>query len=475
MIVRDEERFLGACLESARAVVDEMIVVDTGSRDATVAIAEKFGARVLHYAWEDDFAAARNRSLAAASGDWMLVLDADERLDPASAPKIREAVAAADCEIGLLRFVNMTDTGPSGQEWLAPRLYRLGPGLRYIGRIHEQVVQPAGRVRSRVVDAVVLHYGYQVSIYSERQKRARIARLLERALEDPEAQDPLLRANYLFHHANQGSGPELISRYEAFVAYIRQNWREDPPRVSWITGGLAEYARLLVDIGRFEEARRIAEELLERNGESPMLRYLLARAQAAAGDLERAERNLQRVLQPDPAVSLEHLQYSQDISLARGRAHFLLGLIREKQDRPAEAAAHYQAALREEPEEDSLRGSLLCTLVKLGRYSEALRVLESSPAGMAKPQPGSDCLGFALALLTRSPGRLTFWGERVRGLASQFAPAAAMLERVAGWNPERPFQLEDFPEISSALALDIEPGAFPMPQTVRRSTIAPRE
>src|SRR5262249_8858860 len=156
-------------------------------------------------------------------GDWMLALDADERLDPASAPKIHQAVVASNCEIGFLRFVNMTDQGPSGQEWVAPRLYRLNPGLRYVGRIHEQVVQPAGRIRSRVIDAVVLHYGYQISLYLEREKRTRITRLLERALQDPESQDPLLRANYLFHHANQACGPDLLNRYETFVAYVREN------------------------------------------------------------------------------------------------------------------------------------------------------------------------------------------------------------------------------------------------------------
>src|SRR5712692_10620838 len=83
MIVRDEERFLRECLESARAVVDEMVIVDTGSQDATVAIAREFGARVLQHVWDDDFAAARNCAVTAASEDWMLALDADERLEPA--------------------------------------------------------------------------------------------------------------------------------------------------------------------------------------------------------------------------------------------------------------------------------------------------------------------------------------------------------------------------------------------------------
>ncbi|HYM10767.1 MAG TPA: glycosyltransferase family 2 protein, partial [Bryobacterales bacterium] len=244
MIVRDEEQFLRKCLESARGVADEIVAVDTGSRDSTVSIAREFGARVVEFTWSDDFAAARNQALAAASGQWMLVLDADERLDAATAPRIRQAALRGGFDAGYLRFLNMAEGGPGGQEWLAPRLYRLRPGLRWVGRIHEQVACGAGEVRRREVGATVYHYGYQAAVCAQRQKRERAARLLQKALEDPEAQDPLLRANYLFHHANQAGGEELLDRYERLAAFVRETWPQEPPRAPWITGGLAEYARL---------------------------------------------------------------------------------------------------------------------------------------------------------------------------------------------------------------------------------------
>ncbi|HWU96100.1 MAG TPA: glycosyltransferase family 2 protein, partial [Sphingomonas sp.] len=81
MIVRDEERCLARCLESARAHVDRMIVVDTGSTDDTVAIAERCGAAVHHFPWCDDFAAARNAALDLSDADWNLVLDADQWIE----------------------------------------------------------------------------------------------------------------------------------------------------------------------------------------------------------------------------------------------------------------------------------------------------------------------------------------------------------------------------------------------------------
>ena len=81
MIVKNEESVLGHCLESVQGLVDEIVIVDTGSSDATVEIAEAHGARVFPFAWVNDFALARNYALDRCTGDWLLVLDADEAID----------------------------------------------------------------------------------------------------------------------------------------------------------------------------------------------------------------------------------------------------------------------------------------------------------------------------------------------------------------------------------------------------------
>ena len=142
LIARDEERFLGACLDSVRGVVDEMIVVDTGSRDATVEIARAAGARVVDFPWFDDFAAARNAALAAATGDWS-VLDADERLAGDAGAQIRSALSQPDLHCGLLPLHNATrlDALPAavlgghrdGEPILLPRLLRVDDALAWKG------------------------------------------------------------------------------------------------------------------------------------------------------------------------------------------------------------------------------------------------------------------------------------------------------------------------------------------------------
>ncbi len=467
MIVRDEEQFLPACLESVQGVVDEIVVVDTGSQDSTVAIAERFQARVVHHPWSDDFSAARNQALTASTGQWILALDADERLDPKNAPRIREAVADGEWETGLLSFVNVGSGGCAGQEWLSCRLFRRTPQMRYIGRVHEQLLHQLPAVRTRVIGATVYHYGYQPSLFREKQKLARNARLIELALQESESLGPLIHANYLFYYASLATNQELLRRYETFAAYVREHWPDGPPDAPWITAGLTEHARLLNDIGRREESGRLAQELVERYGESPMLHYLMAHTQAAGGDLEAAERELEKVLQPEPAVSEAHRQYTLDLPLVRGRARFLLGLIREHRGELEQAVVHYQAAVEAEPEQDILRARLACAMARLGHYPEALRVLETSPRLLAGPQPGVDCLGFVLALLARSVARLAIWGEKVQQAAESYRPAGILLERVRQLGPHWNYRIEDFPEVGRGIILAEPPGSFQMPQTNR--------
>ena len=104
MIVRNEEARLADCLASVKGFADEMVVVDTGSTDATIAVATAAGARVERLDWPGDFAPARNSALTFLNGDWVLVLDADERLQPEVVPQLRQLMAEPDVlVINLLR------------------------------------------------------------------------------------------------------------------------------------------------------------------------------------------------------------------------------------------------------------------------------------------------------------------------------------------------------------------------------------
>lgn len=90
LICRDNERTIRSCLESIRPWVDEIVVVDTGSTDRTPQIAEELGARLFHFAWCDDFAAARNESLRHARGEWLFWMDSDDTISESCGRRLRE-------------------------------------------------------------------------------------------------------------------------------------------------------------------------------------------------------------------------------------------------------------------------------------------------------------------------------------------------------------------------------------------------
>ena len=129
MIVRDEEEHLGACLASLDGVVDEVVVVDTGSVDGPVEIARSFGARVDHEAWADDFSRARNAALDYAQGQWILYIDADERLRPI--PRTSSSPSSSRPR----RWRSACGCAPSwGRRGAAKyRLWRNDPRIRFAG------------------------------------------------------------------------------------------------------------------------------------------------------------------------------------------------------------------------------------------------------------------------------------------------------------------------------------------------------
>lgn len=192
MIVKNEAAVLDRCLTSARDAVDEIVVVDTGSADDTVEIARDHGARVLHHDFADlDFSAARNRSLAAATGDFALVLDADETLTEDSAGLIR-LLAGEGGDVGYVVNRHNKRAGERTTVDHAVRLFARRPGFRYRNRVHETVdaaiLEAGGRLRRSHI--VVEHH--LPTAEREAEKNRLYLRLLERDLaDDPDDVDRL--------------------------------------------------------------------------------------------------------------------------------------------------------------------------------------------------------------------------------------------------------------------------------------------
>lgn len=166
VIARDEAPRIERLLASVRAHVDEMLVLDTGSTDATPALARAAGARVEHFRWCDDFSAARNRALDLAAADWHLVLDADEWLEE-GAETLQALRSLTPDFIGVVQLHDAFDGGVASQ-WLS----RLLPGsVRYAGRVHEQ---PVHRLPLKRLALQVGHDGYQGERLAAKRGRNRV-------------------------------------------------------------------------------------------------------------------------------------------------------------------------------------------------------------------------------------------------------------------------------------------------------------
>lgn len=220
MIVKNEGITLGPCLDSVKDVVDEMIIVDTGSIDETISIASQFGAKVIQHKWQNDFAEARNISLDHATGQWVLFLDADERLDRDSISILKEIITNNDAAEGYrFTFINYIDDGSSTITSSLFRLFR-NKGYRFTGKIHEQIeLEVAKNGVIKDVPISIHHFGYLSNIQAAKDKSSRNISMLQAELQLA-PNDPYLRFQFGSSLGIMGKHLEAIQEFtEVYNCY----------------------------------------------------------------------------------------------------------------------------------------------------------------------------------------------------------------------------------------------------------------
>lgn len=188
LITKNEEEYLPKCLESVKDIADQIVVVDTGSTDRTIDIAKEYNAIIEKFDWNENFSDPRNKSLELATGDWILVLDADEEVDEETKPVLLRSLKDTENMAYRLPIIDIgkEDNGAN----YVPRLFRNAPGLFFVGRIHEQVFssievrRKEWGLKSAFGEARLLHHGYTEKMNSDRDKVQRNLMLLERAQEE---------------------------------------------------------------------------------------------------------------------------------------------------------------------------------------------------------------------------------------------------------------------------------------------------
>jgi glycosyltransferase involved in cell wall biosynthesis len=329
LIVRDEEAYLGSCLDSITRLVDEIVVVDTGSTDSSRAIAAAHGARTFEFRWQDDFSAARNFALDQATGDWILYIDADEQVRPYHQKALANELSDRRLCAATVRFC--PQTGYTAYPEL--RLFRRDPRIRFQSAIHETIVPSiaglvaAGEGRVGPTQLTIDHFGY------DGDQRAKHSRNLPLLLKQVEVHPGRI---YLWWHL--GMVYQALGRdAEADAA-----WWEGVMVARNAAVHTSEEALCFIELAKFrmlkgEDALPLIRQGLQMQPNSLLLQWLQARALVLAERIDEATPIFERLALIDPETLLTEAAYNKRILGASafaeiGYCAFLRGRYRESEE-----------------------------------------------------------------------------------------------------------------------------------------------
>ena len=337
MIVKDESRLLATALESVRGYVDELIVVDTGSTDDTVSIALSYGALVSHAPWTGSFAEARNTAIERATGDWILMLDADQRVEASSWEELRRLLHVQLPTAYLLRQWNYTE--PVGEdayiEHLIVRLFPNRPEVRYEGAVHEQIVCSDETLGFQVgrSDIILHHDGYRPQHRNATSKAERDRIALERELrESPE--DGFGFYNLGMTYRSLGLEEEAAAALQRSIELgVSGRRTSEPP--GYVLHSRIEIGRARGALGHTDEAIRLLEVAVRSAPDSPDAWAALGAAYAMAGrwtDALEAYRSVQSCPVTSAAAPTDRTLIAWKGSVGEAQILRMLGRLEEAAD-----------------------------------------------------------------------------------------------------------------------------------------------
>ena len=319
MIVKNEEETLVHCLESVRPIVDEMVIVDTGSTDRTIEIAKGFGASVHHFNWCDDFSAARNESLKHCRGEWVLVMDADEAIDSLDYEKIKSACKNpfADAYEMMCRYYSYDSTKLSQSRGAVPntslysegrhlpfyaentalRLARMYDGLAFSSRIHESLrpsLTDCGKT-IKPLDAVLHHYGGLLKDREERKVHYYLMLATKEAEKNPES---------MYAHFNVMQQAIDAKMWDLAIRSADECLRIGPNVYPYVLYGKA---MALQEMGRHEESVQHSEVLLKLSPKHAPGMLLKSVSLVELGDVELGRRTAQDTIEMLPTFVPSYL------------------------------------------------------------------------------------------------------------------------------------------------------------------------
>ncbi|NJK38682.1 MAG: tetratricopeptide repeat protein [Oscillatoriales cyanobacterium RM2_1_1] len=398
MIVKNEEKNLRSCLQSVHPFVDEMVVLDTGSADQTRQIAQGFGAQVYEFAWCDDFATARNVALNYVTQDWVLVLDADERLVPEIMPQVQRAIQAQNClVVNLIRAEIGAVQSPYS---LVSRLFRRHRDLQFSRPYHALIDDSVMRIlvaephwQVTALSAVaILHYGYQTRKILQGNKLQTAKRAMEKYL-NQHPDDPYVASKLGALYVEAG---EIICGIQLLKRGLTQLLALSPGLKTPNAGVLYELHYHLGIAYRKQQQLDLARQHYQKAVELDILPALklgaynnLAGLLKDAGDFSQARALYEQVVQIDPGFAM---------------GYYNLGMTLRAQGNYPAAIAAYETAIQLNPHYPEAHQNLGVILFQLGQiqasqksFQTAIALYEPhSPAAAEQLRRGLADLGIQL-------------------------------------------------------------------------------
>ncbi len=308
MITKNEEKYLGQCLESVKEIVDEIIIVDTGSKDKTKDIAKKFGAKIFDFKWVDDFSAARNESLKHAAKDWILVLDADEAIEKKDLEKIKNLVENVDEFVGfqleqrsyISNFFEGALKNDSDFDLVKKypfyisnflvRLFKNNLGIKFKYRIHE-IVEDSMKEKNlkyKKTDVVLHHFGSVKDEKTVEEKSGEYSKLILKQLDEEPNNE---RFNYQAARMYLGRNDfENALKYFKKTAKLNPNYKLV----------FSEIAKIYLQINDKNKAVEYFKKSIKHNQENPSPANNLAVVYMSMGKFEKAKEILEEQLKKFP-------------------------------------------------------------------------------------------------------------------------------------------------------------------------------
>ncbi|MEG3438864.1 tetratricopeptide repeat protein [Pannus brasiliensis CCIBt3594] len=364
MIVKNEAATLAKCLDSVKGVVDEMVVMDTGSTDGTIALAESYGAKVPVFQWNGNFSDARNAALEHVTGDWILVLDADEELNPSIVPAIREAMAGEENLV--ITFLRREVGAVQSPYSLVSRLFRKHPKV-YFTRPYHAIIDDS------VAELLAVEACWKV------------------------VEIPSIGIEHYGYTSEKIQGLGKFDRAREAMEKFFQSHPSDPYVCS-------KLGALYLKIGREKEGLKLLKQGLKNNNRNPHILYELhfhlANAYSRHGEIDRALNHYQKALDQPIMETLKIGTYNNfgAVLQSLGRweearkafastividpnfsiGYYNLGMVLKQLQRFPEAIQAYQKAIQLAPDYAEAYQNLGVTFLSFGNYQDAVNSLQTA-------------------------------------------------------------------------------------------------